>query len=162
VVDAPHRDDWLAEFLLHTPGLPLTVMSGGTLISGIAITTDEFFARVGELLGTAIERTGADSGPIRAFFASQEEGYRVILQQRTARRNDLYEAETREATPVSAEEAEAQLQEILPHFLHLKDVVVSSTPGSTFSLPLWRARLSEISGWTFGQIPVEINAVPSI
>ncbi|MGW7630555.1 hypothetical protein ACWGKO_16695 [Streptomyces griseoincarnatus] len=104
---------------------PITINVPGTIISGYLVASAAWRTRW-------VERIGAMSGEgkeLLSFFPDQvRAAVDEILEEQGESRKDL---------PV--------------RWMHLLDVrMVTGAANTTVYVPLWRGRLADISGWTFG------------
>jgi hypothetical protein len=117
------------EDMAEDTGISMTVSFSGTVVSGTAIGKRAFFRLVTEafLLG---ETT-----------ATEEE------KQKTAQFMNPF------AGPLTPEQEEeiAEAEKLPPQFIHLKDAVIY-TGTREIQDALWRGKLSEVSGFSFGTI----------
>jgi len=131
----------------------ITVTVGGLLISGQPITPAEFFGLAGEALGEAWKRVGEGASPWTEYFGKLRSQAQEQVQDSAAKRQAIAdEIASSENPPAVVEETLADAQRLLPTYLHLKNVLVYGAQPTPLRLPLWRGRLTEITGWNFGQI----------
>ncbi|WP_445154142.1 hypothetical protein ACTWLI_12505 [Arthrobacter sp. Hor0625] len=106
--------------------LGLTVTIDGVAISGIAISAKEWRRRMSELLE-----------PAGAAFAS---AFTEVASDLADKKAEMLAAREAENRPAPA-----------PRFIHMRDAYLVS--GNTHQkMPLWRGRLSKLSGWSIGSI----------
>lgn len=134
-------DSWLRHFLeaITQPGVSagITVFTNGMLISGKAIALPEYFALMGEQLAQGLEKSGAKD-------------VQIIRDTFTAKLSPTESA----ALAAKTKTRSTKEPEDSPHdYIMLKDVKIAGVGQSPIiSLPVWRGRLSTISGWTLGEL----------
>ena len=134
-VDDISPKDWYLETVLtfvhglsdqHRGGfVGLTVISGGAVVSGLAISRAEWIASLAE----QYEQAGAGDTAtyLEKFFS---EAHADVVTQ-AKRRMD------------------AELPVRPRSFLHMKDARIGASDAYT-QVPLWRGALTDISGWSLG------------
>jgi len=133
--------DWLLEILLDIVSntgreQPLTVFCGGFAVSGTAIREEEYFERLG---GNLFQELAVDSARLREDRQHRYVQIRAELDQSTLaddRRKALLD----------------ELQEMRRRFIVMRDVAIVGAGEQAFRAPVWRGRLSEVSGWIVGSI----------
>ncbi|MFJ5265231.1 hypothetical protein ACIQAC_32675 [Streptomyces sp. NPDC088387] len=63
---------------------------------------------------------------------------------------DLLERFPEQVDEVVADKQGAVAQR-LPQWIHLRDATAPATPGRPVVMPLWRGRLTDVSGWSLGR-----------
>ena len=119
----------------------LVLATHGLLIQGRLIGPGAYFQGVAQGLAQgATPPINADADLFRLF----EDMTRLGQEQHV-------EARGRAATGEAAPLTQAETEEAYAAFIHLQHVTIL-TGGAEIRLPLWRARLTEITGWTFGTL----------
>ncbi|MEY9717853.1 hypothetical protein ABIA22_000343 [Sinorhizobium fredii] len=115
-------------------GAGITLHSHGMLVSGDMISLGQFFELVREGFAGATAHTDSDelATTIRGFFVG-------IAGKWVEAAEIMKEKEAEEPGPP-------------PSYIHLKNVVMVVPGQDVFRLPLWRGRISEISGFSIGNI----------
>lgn len=106
--------------------IAMTLTIGGSIVSGSVIGANEWLTGTSAQLVTGNETIG------KAFTDSFN-----LIKQTMSQTKARREAEGR---PTAA-----------PNYVHMKDVTINPGPNQ-IGLPLWRATLSDISGWTLGRV----------
>ncbi|PRB02293.1 hypothetical protein [Microbacterium sp. MYb64] len=109
----------------HLGSFGLTVTSNGVVVSGLAISRAEWITAQVELYKNAGVPDVAEH--VEKLFTDAHEGF-------------VKEAERRN---------EAGLPARVRGFVHMKDVRLGSGAATT-QVPLWRGKLSDITGWSMG------------
>ena len=131
-------NDWILDYLLTAATGPaddgdgnirVTLTCGGVVVTGTVISGTTWIAGMDALLCECAREIGEGFKSASSMLATDRAETRN-------RRNAL-------GLPVRARE-----------FMHLRDVQLGSGNSST-STPLWRAPMSEISGWALGVHPSE-------
>lgn len=116
----------------HRPAIPLTLLVGGTVISGGLIPAWEWMDEMG---------ARPDAEEPNVFHRRRDEmlADNRIIQHALSKEFEL-------------SEAERSMLERTPTHLHLRDARVSAT---TSDLPplLWRVRLTDVNAWYEGPVP---------
>lgn len=117
----------LVDLLNRSPGaeLGVTLHVSGTVVSGLMISGESFIDRQRAAL--------AELGEAGASLA----GYFDIFR-------NIY-VEKREAD-------EPFLKPPLPFYIHLRSASILDAASNQITFPLWRGRLSEVSGWSIGNL----------
>jgi hypothetical protein len=122
-------------------GRKLVLATHGMVLQGTLIGPGAYFRALGQ-------RASLDGRELRdadaALFLLFEEVTRQGQAQHTVTRDFAASAEGESLSGAETEEAYAA-------FIHLQNVTINAS-GGEIHLPLWRARLTEITGWTFGTI----------
>ncbi|MFJ9620807.1 hypothetical protein [Streptomyces sp. NPDC101181] len=106
-------------------GLPLTLTHPGGLLHGDAIGHEQWKAEWARSL-RQVEGEGANL--LAEFPETVDQGVREL----------------------HAHEGDAEGAR-LPRWIHLRDVTLITGSMSAISLPLWRGRLADVSGWALGR-----------
>jgi hypothetical protein len=138
----PRNDtDWLLAGLLDHVSrtgdqLPLTLFCDGLVVSGTAISEEDFFLRF----------SGGRFSDLGRQAAERREG--------TDRKMDALLARA-EAVGVSDEERELlteQMDNLRRLYIIMRDVTIIGPSPPRIKAPVWRGRLSKVSGWILGSI----------
>lgn len=104
----------------------LTVAIDGVVISGIAISEQEWRRRMTASLATASQLLAG--------------GFEEFASGRAAGRAEIIKARAAEQRPIPAH-----------RYVHMRDAhVISGNTSQEF--PLWRGKLSKLSGWSLGSV----------
>jgi len=143
----PRIDQALAYFVetankegLSEGGPLLTVTTDGLVVTGQLIGPAAYF----ELLASLAEAANIRFPHAAERFAAWGKQAHQAMQTRLRLRDEAI-ARLPEHEPLSPE----QLEEFAPDYIHLRDVSVL-VGGQATQLPVWRGRLSELTGWTVG------------
>ncbi|MDO8500764.1 MAG: hypothetical protein Q7S20_02880 [Gemmatimonadaceae bacterium] len=145
--------DWFLQDLvaLANKGITLsvTLSLGGSMVSGQIIGGREYFTLLGEAVGAAM---GLSEDEARNMFA----GYRDIYPEATKHEEDDEEQDDDDNR--DKETGERERGQRPAAFIHLKN---ARTYFGTSQVPqryegiLWRGRISEVAGYTFGEMRTE-------
>ncbi|WP_422097492.1 hypothetical protein [Variovorax sp.] len=126
-----NRDPFLGLLISYIQGdtgeLPITLAINGMLISGRIISSHAYFDGMAETIAASL--FGNDESPTRA----------VLVESISSLPGDRNDPEIKEVDSL--------------HFIHLRNVRFMDAAGQMLNLngaPLWRGRLTEVAGWSFG------------
>ncbi|WP_031165981.1 hypothetical protein [Streptosporangium roseum] len=134
--------DWALQALVgaidHTRTYnSITVTVNGTVITGVLISAEEYAANVAQQMRKAHNIESKDIKGIDALFD------RIVEDAR----------EKREQHEAAVEADDESLSSGPPHFLHLREAIpVTGSEVPQGEGGWWRIRISDVSGWTLGQI----------
>jgi hypothetical protein len=120
-------------------GVHLTLTCSGVVLSGHLIGTRAYFDGLREL---AEQRAVGGSPEILAPLQVWGRQAHQAMRDRLRRRDEAVRR-----LPEGERLSNEQLDEYSPNYIHLQQVTVRDGTGQ-FQLPLWRGRLSEVTGWT--------------
>ena len=158
VADAHRLLVILLELASEKPNaIGVTLSAGGLLISGTAISEEEYIERFGQLLAAGQWSPGTAT-------AQQEmpAGYDELAREardRTAERKRRKDELDRRADELMAggsvsDDDRATLrqafEELEPGVVYLRDAQLYGVGMGSLAVPLWQVRLSDISGWNIG------------
>jgi hypothetical protein len=132
--------DWLLAGLLHSAWaddrqFKLTVFAGGLAVSGTAVEEQTFVQRIGLV----------DDVDVEAVARKREEHAEEI--------RNLFSQMEREDISVKEEDALLSRADDLNHkFIMMVDVTIFGAGPIPITAPVWRGRLSQISGWVPGSL----------
>jgi hypothetical protein len=125
-------------------GRELVLATHGLVIQGTMIGPGAYFRALGRPASPTHEKLGdADAAQFHLF-------------EEMTRRGQAQHISTRglAASPNGEPLSQVQTEEAYAAFIHLQHVTIMNG-GVGIHVPLWRARLTEITGWTFGSIDPE-------
>lgn len=127
----------------HGLGRQLVLATHGLVIQGMLIGPGEYFRALGRRASHEGEHPAeADATLFQLFEDMTRQGHDQHVQKREL-------AATGVGGPLSVE----QTEEAYPAYIHLQHVTIMSG-AAKIHVALWRARLMEITGWTFGPLDV--------
>ncbi len=133
--------------------MSVTLMIGGFLVSGMPISLEVYYRLSGEVLAEAAERQGHDGSVWRETYGELAEAAAKGARKRQEALDKLdAEFETLpegQETPVELRERAEELSRV---HLHLENVRILAPNGPLLSVPVWRGRLSQVAGWTSGEL----------
>jgi hypothetical protein len=141
----------------------MTIVAGGVLVSGTAISAREYHERLGELMDNATwsgidkSETTEPSGLLRDYFykeGAEAEQELEEMQQKSDELGDRLD-ERAKAGPLSEEERREFIREferLEPRYFHMRDVEVFGGGLRPVSFPLWRTRIDAVTSWTVGRV----------
>ena len=124
--------------------LPLVLHIGGLVVSGTAIPAVAYFQQV----GTGLRVGGHNLSAVFQELADLDRG-RESEKERLEQRLDRATEGGRELTDDEREQFALEFEETETAYLHLKEVQIHGASTPPIRLPFWRARLADVSGWTF-------------
>lgn len=127
--------DWVLQSLLdlifgpldenQDASFNLTLDVGGTIVTGLAITEDAWSGLVAKSVGVASSRHG--------------ETFEKILTALSGPFKEMAKERSETDTPIPPRK-----------FVHLRDVSIHGGGTTIITADLWRATLSDVTGWTVG------------
>jgi hypothetical protein len=124
--------------------LPLVLHIGGLVVSGTAIPASAYFQQVGAGQRVA----GHDLTAVFEELADLDRA-READKDRLEQALDRATADGRELSDEEREQFALEFEESETAYLHLKDAQIHGAGTTPIRLPFWRARLADVSGWTF-------------
>lgn len=128
-----------------TGSIGLTITIGGVVVSGLAITEQEYFRLLGDQLGQAFARIAGEQLGTTMRDQLTEFGRRAYEERQKAKAQlDELASTLPEGEKLPAEQVEATRR----RYIHFKDARIFN--GNHIHLPLWRGRLADVTGWAGG------------
>lgn len=158
---AERTSDWLLVMFLDLAerdvvSIDVTLLVGGTVVSGTPISIKEYFTGLGEQLGEGFDRAaGAGKGDVwREQLSRQgERAHAEYLARLETRAKGAAEA-IESGDSVKIEEARATEQDQGREYVLLRDATVFGPSSEEIRVPLWRGRLVDVAGWFLGRSSV--------
>lgn len=146
--------DWATEGIL---AVDLTLMIGGVVVCGTPTSYEEFGRAFGETIAEGMAHAANPGAPdlVRELFAEQGQRDTERFQVRREEFNRLVPELRLDRNPPLPDDVQDTIRERLNsrsrNYIVLKDVEIHGAGHTPARVPLWRGRVSEVTGWHLGR-----------
>jgi hypothetical protein len=144
------RVDWFLEMWAQSDGgIEVSLCVNGMIIAGEVVSEAEYFRRFVESVVHDVHNTAAAEA-----FRERMANFAPQAEARDAERREKRDTLAATLPPYEDQTPEQrQLTESVDlEFLHLANATAHLMDGHRIKLPLWRGRLSDVTGFTFGNL----------